>query len=77
METDEVPKPKKAPYKSKRYFLSSLNTFFGYQLVQQLNNGAEHPEDPNLIVGTTVEDSKYALHPAIRKIVDVNVYIIY
>lgn len=54
METDEVPKPKKAPYKSKRYFLSSLNTYFGYQLVQQLNNGAEHPEDPNLIVGTTV-----------------------
>ena len=34
METDEAPKPKKAPYKSKRYFLSSLNTYFGYQLVQ-------------------------------------------
>ncbi|CAD8079439.1 unnamed protein product [Paramecium primaurelia] len=70
METDEAPKPKKAPYKSKRYFLSSLNTYFGYQLIQQLRNDTEHPEDPNLIVGTTILQSKYPLHPAVRKVID-------
>lgn len=30
---DEVPKPKKIEYKSKRFFLSSLNTYLGHQLV--------------------------------------------
>ncbi|KAM3146700.1 hypothetical protein pb186bvf_001230 [Paramecium bursaria] len=66
---DEVPKPKKIEYKSKRFFLSSLNTYLGHQLVQILRNDKDHPHDPNIIVGSIVE-SALPVPKGVRKVVD-------
>ena len=60
------------PYQPIKYFLSSLNTFFGHHLVGRLRNDNSHPDNPNRIVGTVVSSQKHAVPAGVRKVIDVS-----
>ena len=60
------------PYQPIKYFLSSLNTFFGHHLVSRLRNDNSHPDNPNRIVGTVVNSQKHAVPGGVRKVIDVH-----
>lgn len=57
------------PYKPIKFFVSSLNTFFGHELVKQLRNDSAHPENPHRIVGT-LSPSALPTPSGIRKVID-------
>lgn len=69
-EDKPVAKPP-APYQPTKYFLSSLNSFFGQHLVARLRNDGLHPDNPNRIVGTLISDTKHPVPSGVRKVIDV------
>jgi adenylate kinase len=59
------------PYRAKRFFLSSLNTYLGTTLVETLRNDHVQPDNPHLIIGSLApEQSKYGVPAGVRKVVD-------
>ncbi|CAM6001980.1 unnamed protein product [Sphagnum balticum] len=60
------------PYVPIKYFVSSLNTFFGNHLVRRLRNDHIHADNPNRIIGTVVVGrSSYAVPQGVRKVIEV------
>ena len=60
------------PYVPIKYFVSSLNTFFGEHLVARLRNDQVHPDNPNRILGTKVgRKTDYGVPAGVRKVIDV------
>jgi len=62
------------PYRSTKYFVSSLNTHLGHVIVSRLRNDNEHPENPNRIVGTLSNkggDQSFSKVPdGVRKVIE-------
>ncbi len=69
-ENEEKPIVKKEiPYQPIKYFISSLNTFFGHHLVSRLRNDNLHPDNPNRIIGTVIKNTDKKVPGGVRKVI--------
>lgn len=76
-ENEEKPIIKKQiPYQPIKYFVSSLNTFFGHHLVARLRNDSLHPDNPNRIIGTAIKSSTKKVPAGVRKVIEVIKFIV-